>query len=56
MHHFLVSSYWDKPKPHDFFFEKLYVSVQDRDDMRKLTEINEYVKITRDKLPGIGMI
>ena len=35
------------------FFEKLYVSVQALDTMKKLHEINGYVKITLDKLPGI---
>ena len=37
---------------HDFF-EKLYVSVQAFDTNKKLKEINGYVKIPLDKLPGI---
>ena len=35
------------------FCEKLYVSVQALATMKKLKEINGYVKITLDKLPGI---
>ena len=37
---------------HDFL-ENLYVSVQALTTMKKLKEINGYLKITLDKLPGI---
>ena len=56
MHNFFTSSYWDKLKLCMILFEKLYVSVQALDTMTKLVEIHEYVKITLDKLLGIGLI
>ena len=37
---------------HDFY-EKLMISVQTLDTMNKLKEINEYVRLTLDKLPSI---
>ena len=37
---------------HDFY-EKLMVSVQALDTMNKPKEINEYVRLTLDTLPGI---
>ena len=37
---------------HDFY-EKLVVSVQVIDTMNKLIEIDGYVRLTLDKLPGI---
>ena len=35
------------------FYEKLIVSTQALDTMNKLRDINGYIKITLDKLPGI---
>ena len=41
------------PNPIHDFYEKLSLSVQALDTMKKVGEINGYVRITLDKLPGI---
>ena len=38
------------------FYEKLVISMQVLETMNKLKEINGYVKLTLDKLPGIRAV